>query len=488
MLFALFFLLTSAYSPLHAQARDSNYVLWEPIQHISNSVHQEAAPKLQVSENKVFLMWPTTTAAYSFFAQSTDYGLSWGAPVVLPDSGVSFYSSNAFAVAAPYMHFVTMYRPPPNLTPHFLWLRRWTIGDPGWGAGRPLRDSAYSNLVAASGQHVVIDYWWYSRGGGPYFAHSEDNGTTWTWHARTLPGGRKPNAMILVGQRLFLVRERNMYGSIPEIAFTYSTDFGATWATEIFISSLDTLISDLPHLAADSAGNVYVVWRDAKYGSTTGFNATILFRRSTDFGETWLPEQMISKHPTGTFSHVATDGQIILVVWDDERLVGGHTVRTVRGRATFDQGQSWSEEFSIAPEPQGGGGSDVLVSGGFVHVAWSVKLFPGPNLDIFYRRGIITVTGVLDISRVPGEIRLMQNYPNPFNSITRLEFCLPTLAHATVEIFNMLGQRIAIVADGIFDTGSHSVLWNASEHATGIYVVRLRVGGTIVQRKILFLK
>jgi hypothetical protein len=54
-----------------------------------------------------------------------------------------------------------------------------------------------------------------------------------------------------------------------------------------------------------------------------------------------------------------------------------------------------------------------------------------------------------------------------------MTFILPERMSASVEIFNLLGERVAVLADDIFHAGSHNVTWDASSYSSGIYFCKL---------------
>jgi hypothetical protein len=463
-------------SPVPTSVHDTTYILWEPIQHLSKSPHSESSQKMQVSGNN-----------YSFFAQSSNDGASWGTPVVLPDSGDSYYSSNVFAVAEPYIYFLTAYRPPPLLTPTYLWFRRWTIDDSSWGAGRVLFDSTDFDFIVSQGNDVVVEYWWYGHGGGPYFAHSSDAGETWWRFEPTLPLGVPPTGRSLMGQQLYIARERGMFGNY-EVTFSASTDFGATWRPEVFLSSLDTMLSYKPHLAADSTGNVFVVWMDAKYGSTTGYSTSILLRRSTDYGQTWLPEQVLTTIPSGLSPRVSVASEDVAVAWQDEVPGIPMEIKHIHCRVSYDRGVTWSNETDLTPATTYNLIPDVAIISQFVHVAWSDRS-PFGDLDIYYRRGKIVITDAsANVLTIPSEVRLVQNSPNPFNGETHLRFSLPRRMRVTLEVFDILGKVIAALVDEVSEAGDHFATWRSGGASSGIYFARLRAEGRIVQTKLLLIK
>jgi hypothetical protein len=82
---------------------------------------------------------------------------------------------------------------------------------------------------------------------------------------------------------------------------------------------------------------------------------------------------------------------------------------------------------------------------------------------------------------LPAQFTLHQNYPNPFNPATTIRFDLPTPAHVKLEVFNLLGQRVAELADEPMKTGRHSVIWDGKnqsgeEIASGVYFYKLTAG------------
>lgn len=103
------------------------------------------------------------------------------------------------------------------------------------------------------------------------------------------------------------------------------------------------------------------------------------------------------------------------------------------------------------------------------------------------------VTDVPDDARLPEEFSLGQNYPNPFNPTTTIEFELPRQAQARLEIFNLLGERILTLLDGISTAGKHRAVWNGKDAegnsvASGLYLYRLTTGETTLSRKMMLLR
>lgn len=101
-------------------------------------------------------------------------------------------------------------------------------------------------------------------------------------------------------------------------------------------------------------------------------------------------------------------------------------------------------------------------------------------------------TGTVSVEIVAGSLPdhfvLKQNYPNPFNPSTTIAFGLPEKAHVTIEVFNMLGQRIATLVDGERSAGQHLVTFDASNLPGGTYLYRMRTGRFSDTKKLILLK
>ena len=83
---------------------------------------------------------------------------------------------------------------------------------------------------------------------------------------------------------------------------------------------------------------------------------------------------------------------------------------------------------------------------------------------------------------------LTQNKPNPFNPTTEISFSLAKPSHVTLEIYNVMGQKVTTLVEGHLQTGSYSFTWDGSNVASGIYWCRLQAGLKIETRKMLLLK
>jgi plastocyanin len=87
-----------------------------------------------------------------------------------------------------------------------------------------------------------------------------------------------------------------------------------------------------------------------------------------------------------------------------------------------------------------------------------------------------------------GEFTLAQNYPNPFNSQTIIQFTVPTESNVRITVLDILGQTIRRVFAGNVAAGQHNVPFNADGLPSGVYFYRLEAPGTMLIRKMSYLK
>lgn len=81
-----------------------------------------------------------------------------------------------------------------------------------------------------------------------------------------------------------------------------------------------------------------------------------------------------------------------------------------------------------------------------------------------------------DVTGIPEKFALHQNYPNPFNPVTVIRFDLPEASEVRMEVYNTIGQRVAVLAGGRYEAGSHTVLFDATNLTSGVYIYRLQAG------------
>jgi len=134
-------------------------------------------------------------------------------------------------------------------------------------------------------------------------------------------------------------------------------------------------------------------------------------------------------------------------------------------------------------------------------VAWNLKNSTVASLNIGGTVVAMTPKGharvnanssiAVDLSSkasLPTQYSLSQNYPNPFNPSTIIKFDLPVNGYVTLTVYNILGQPVVKLVDGIQAAGYKSVEFNAAALPSGVYFYRINAGAYTATKKLLLMK
>jgi len=111
-------------------------------------------------------------------------------------------------------------------------------------------------------------------------------------------------------------------------------------------------------------------------------------------------------------------------------------------------------------------------------------IFDPENLIL---KDVKSITGIKQ-SKVPVKFELNQNYPNPFNPVTKIAFSLPESMKIKLEVFDLLGKRVAVLINGKTEAGTTEYNLDASDWPSGIYYYRLSSEQKTETRKMVLLK
>ena len=89
---------------------------------------------------------------------------------------------------------------------------------------------------------------------------------------------------------------------------------------------------------------------------------------------------------------------------------------------------------------------------------------------------------------IPDAFALEQNYPNPFNPLTTIEFALARSQHVRLAVYDLLGQEVRVLLDGVRPAARHRVSFDASDLASGAYLYVLRTEQNTTARTMTLLK
>lgn len=321
---------------------------------------------------------------------------------------------------------------------------------------------------------------------------------------------------------------------------TYHSDID-TWDARILI---DDSYARSPCVATTSNGDIYVVWEDI-----INYVDWIYYKRYDNSNSTWSTAQQITANEDLNWLHIPT---IIRDRWDNLHLAAIGEVDSLNPSveeyevfysfwdAPPHAPQNLAQVFSGPPE--------------YITITWDANSEPDMDAYMIIRRyhektwldTLATVDAsvttyvdeeiphvggetanyvrywieAIDVAgqhspksdslecavpnkweppklvadgSIPARFELTGNYPNPFNATTEIQYALPFNAHVTLEIYDILGRKTAILIDEHQEAGFKTARWNGkgtngSEISTGIYIYRLSAAGLTQSKRMLFLK
>lgn len=97
-------------------------------------------------------------------------------------------------------------------------------------------------------------------------------------------------------------------------------------------------------------------------------------------------------------------------------------------------------------------------------------------------------TAVRETAPIAAGYKLYDNYPNPFNPSTVISYQLPAVSHVSLDVYDVLGRLVKTLVDSRQTPGRHSVVFDGSGLASGVYFYRLTAPGFVQVKKMLLLK
>jgi hypothetical protein len=236
-----------------------------------------------------------------------------------------------------------------------IYYKKSTDGATTWTASQNLTwnsgSSQYPAIAVDASDNLHVVWEDYTPGNWEiFYKKSTNGGATWTPNQRlTWNSGRSEAPAIAVGpsDKIHVFWHDDMPGNC-EIYYKTSTNGGATWATSRRLTQTSG-ISDYPAIAVDSSGHIHLVWDD----TTLGYD--IYYKKSTDGGATWTPNQRLTR-TSGYSGYPAIADDLsdnLHLVWSDSTS-GNYEVyyrKSTNGGATWITSQrlTWTSSASLKP-------------------------------------------------------------------------------------------------------------------------------------------
>ncbi len=118
----------------------------------------------------------------------------------------------------------------------------------------------------------------------------------------------------------------------------------------------------------------------------------------------------------------------------------------------------------------------------------------GENQSVEYRikqidnDGSFSFSKIVEVKAADRTFQLSQNFPNPFNPTTHIEFSLSRKTHVTLEVSNILGEKVRTLFDSVAEPGIHKIRFEADNLPSGIYFYKLKTVENILCRKMIIMR
>ena len=251
-----------------------------------------------------------------------------------------------------------------------------------------------------------------------------------------------------------------------------------------------------PRIALGSDGNPCFVWEDYR----DGFTLRLFAQKLSSAGQALWESNAVSiaSHDICLLGGIVTDDHAgFYAAWVDwPGYMSKAFVTHVDSTGEVADDPFWHSDTGGVVSPADVGARTTIITtdgqGGCI-VAWEgcpesyVSNF-GVDLGIQRLNEGIVPTSNQRGSQVPLQYALHQNYPNPFNSVTTIAFDLPQAGNIELKVFDLLGREVAVLANRQLEAGHHTLPFDATPFASGIYFYRLHAGNFEQSRKLLLLK
>tara|TARA_Y100001936_G_scaffold41280_1_gene39844 strand:- start:2216 stop:3052 length:837 start_codon:yes stop_codon:yes gene_type:complete len=120
---------------------------------------------------------------------------------------------------------------------------------------------------------------------------------------------------------------------------------------------------------------------------------------------------------------------------------------------------------------------------------WAYDYYDGGsgNIAIRYQTGF-TLGNLSNNINDNSQFMLGKAYPNPFNPSTTISLTLPNTEFVSVKVYNLMGQEIKILSEGILEASIHTFTWNANDVSSGVYLIKAESKSNIAIQKVLLVK
>jgi hypothetical protein len=400
------------------------------------------------------------------------------------------------------------------------WPQLGVVIDHSGGGSQDFEDKEYIAVDSTGGPfdgNVYVAWTRYPVAGNThiFFSRSTDGGVTFSAPIAISELGGVQGAAPAVGPRgeVYVAWQQG-----NTLRLDRSFDGGVTWGNDVFVSAIDPIPSPLPGasfrvnsfptIAAYRPPfflqtHVYVAWADDSNG---GEGPDVLFKRSTNEGQTWSAPIRVSDDANQSYQWfpwmaVSPSGDIDVVFFDQRETPFSTRYHTFHARSS-DGGLSFlpnrrvSDAVSDAVHDGFGGGfigdyNGVTSPSIGVRPFWTDVRAENENAEGYTDVDDAPIA-VADGGHAGSPLRLMAG-PNPFERQTEIRFELAEAGPARVAVFDVSGRLLWELARAAWPAGPNAVAWGGRDGEgaalpAGVYVCRIEAGAAREKRKVALIR
>ncbi|MBD3168446.1 MAG: T9SS type A sorting domain-containing protein [candidate division Zixibacteria bacterium] len=487
-------------------------------------------------QGNLYIAWTRFYSTNIHVIRSTDGNNSWSSPVRISDAGgVQWPNPVVGADGVVYVAWVSYYDD--------IRLDRSYNGGASWGSDINITD-IYTASDYINGSILVFSYpaldadisggeyhgnlylAYMDRTSGDYdiyFRRSTNEGSSWSSAARlnddSFNNGRDQfhpwlvvdeNGVITV---MFYDRRNDPNNLLYDIYITQSSDAGYTWTENQRVTTVSSnpttlttagLIGEYSGLSVRN-GVANLAWTDFRLGDQDTYSARIETYSASDLSIEMIPDETPPVYVIagGSFSYTGvlannTGQQQVSDVWVNLTIPGGGSYGPVQEfyNVVLNPNQQISVPDIIQDVP------GFAPEGTYNYIA-NCGNYPSDIIDsdtfqfIVYHLGDGAETGGdwklagwfdNDSYELPRTSGLLGNYPNPFNASTTIRYTLTDDRDVSLKVYNLMGELVEILVGEHKTAGNHSVRWDGTQMASGIYYYKLTVGDESYTKRMTLLK
>ena len=156
--------------------------------------------------------------------------------------------------------------------------------------------------------------------------------------------------------------------------------------------------------------------------------------------------------------------------------IGNFSMVSTTETVDFTRDGTWFDFFNNSEIEVTGAQAQINLEPG------AYRLFTTKKFDV------VNVSSELEETNSPVQFSLYQNYPNPFNPSTNINFDVANAGLVTLEVFNMLGQKVVTLVNEVKNVGSYTTRFDANGLSSGVYIAKFTAGNVVQTQKMMLLK